>query len=67
MIWKRTLASQMSPSINLETTYYIKSENFLLKASGSIEKFSGFKTVYNFFEKDNEIQTLPELEVKHKT
>ena len=61
LIWKRTLASQMSPSINLETTYYIKSENFLLKASGSIEKFSGFKKVYNFSEKDNEIQTLPEL------
>ena len=61
LIWKRTLASQMSPSINLETTYYIKSENFLLKASGSIEKFSGFKKVYNFSEKNNEIQTLPEL------
>ena len=66
LIWKRTLASQMSPSINLETTYYIKSENFLLKASGSIEKFSGFKKIYNFSEKDNEIQTLPELEQNAK-
>ena len=61
LIWKRTLASQMSPSISLETTYYIKSENFLLKASGSIEKFSGFKKVYNFYEKDNEAQTLLNL------
>ena len=62
LIWKRTLASQMSQSINLETTYYIKSENFLLKASGSIEKFSGFKKIYNFSDKDNEVQTLPELQ-----
>ena len=52
----------MSQSINLETTYYIKSENFLLKASGSIEKFSGFKKIYNFSDKDNEVQTLPELQ-----
>ena len=63
---EKALASQMSPSVNLETTYYIKSENFLLKASGSIEKFSGFKTVYNFFEKDNETQKLHELEVNTK-
>ena len=62
LIWKRTFASQMSPSISLETTYYIKSENFLLKASGSIEKFSGFKKVYNYSEKDKEEQTLPELQ-----
>ena len=41
----------MSPSVNLETTYYIKSEKVLLKASGSIEKFSGFKKVYNYSEK----------------
>ena len=56
----------MEPSINLETTYYIKGENFLLKASGSIEKFSGFKSVYNYSEKDNEEQTLPELKFKTK-
>ena len=62
LIWKRTFASQMSPSVSLETTYYIKSENFLLKASGSIEKFSGFKKVYNYSEKDKEAQTLPELQ-----
>ena len=31
LIWKRTLASQMEPSINLETTYYIKGDDFLIK------------------------------------
>ena len=38
----------------------------MLKASGSIEKFKGFKEVYNFSEKDDEIQTLPELEKNTK-
>ena len=33
----------MSPSINLETTYYIKTDNFLLKASGSIENLKDIK------------------------
>ena len=45
LIWKRTVASQMKPSINLETTYFIKSDRFLLKAHGSIEKFKGFKNI----------------------
>ncbi len=62
LIWKRTIASQMSPSINLETTYYIKSKSFLLKASGSIEKFKGFKKIYDFSDKKEELQDLPELE-----
>ena len=53
----------MAPSINLETTYYIKSNNFLLKAVGSIKKFKGFKEIYNFSEKENnDSQNLPNLE-----
>ena len=31
LIWKRTVASQMEPSVNLETTYYIKGDEVLLK------------------------------------
>ena len=61
LIWKRTIASQMSPSKSLETTLYIKSQNFMLKASGSIEKFSGFKKVYDYFDKNDEAQKLPDL------
>ena len=64
LIWKRTVASQMEPSINLETTYYIKGDEVLLKANGSIEKFKGFKSVYNYQDKDEEEQTLPELNLK---
>jgi DNA topoisomerase-1 len=66
LIWKRTLASQMSPSINLETTYYIKTDNFLLKASGSIEKFKGYKKIYNFKEKMDNEQQLPNLSENEK-
>ena len=51
LIWRRTIASQMEQSLNLETTYYIKGEEILLKAGGSIEKFKGFKEVYNYQEK----------------
>ncbi len=66
LIWKRTLASQMSPSINLETIYYIKTDNFLLKASGSIEKFKGYKKIYNFREKMDDEQQLPNLSENEK-
>ena len=62
LIWKRTVASQMKPSINLETTYFIKSERFLLKAHGSIEKFKGFKKIYDYSDKKEDEQKLPELE-----
>ena len=66
LIWKRTIASQMEPSINLETTYYIKGDEVLLKANGSIEKFKGFKSVYNYQDRNDDQQTLPELNVKDK-
>ncbi len=62
LIWKRTIASQMPPSLSLETTYFIKSDDFMLKAVGSIEKFEGFKKVYNFGEKEDTSQKLPDLE-----
>ena len=66
LIWKRTVASQMEASINLETTYYIKGDEILLKSSGSIEKFKGFKSVYNYQEKNEDEQKLPELSLKEK-
>ena len=66
LIWKRTIASQMEPSINLETTYYIKGDEVLLKANGSIEKFKGFKSVYNYQDRNDDQQTLPELNLKDK-
>ena len=63
LIWKRTVASQMSQSKNLETSYFIKGEEFLLKSSGSIQIFEGFKKIYNYSEKTDTIQRLPNLKV----
>ena len=62
LIWRRTIASQMSPTLSLETSIYIKSQNFLLKTRGSIPKFAGFKKIYNYSDSKNESQELPSLE-----
>ncbi len=61
LIWKRTFASQMSQSINLETTVIIQSKKFKLKALGNILKFKGFKEVYNFLDNTDESQELPQI------
>ena len=64
LIWRRTLASQMKPSINLETTVNIKGGNFRLRARGNITKFKGFKQVYNYSENNEELQNLPDFKLK---
>ena len=66
LIWKRTVASQMSQSKSLETLYYFKGGEFILKASGSIQVFDGFKKIYNFKDPKEDEQTLPDLEKKEK-
>ena len=61
LIWKRTVASQMSQSKSLETSYFISGDQFLLKSTGSIEIFEGFKKVYNYSDKSEKAQNLPNL------
>lgn len=46
LIWKRFLASQMSPAIYDQTGIDIKAGKYSLRASGSLLKFPGFITVY---------------------
>jgi DNA topoisomerase-1 len=46
LIWRRFLASQMTPAVYDQTTVDIMAEGLLLRASGSILKFSGFLEVY---------------------
>ena len=48
LIWKRTIASQMAQSKSLETIYSIEGGNFVIRSSGSIQVFDGFKKVYNY-------------------
>ena len=50
LIWKRTIASQMVPSINEEMTILVKNGDFLFRTSGSVLIFDGYKKVYNYSE-----------------
>ncbi len=46
LIWKRFLASQMSPAIYDQTTINIEAGKFTLRAVGSVMKFEGFLKLY---------------------
>ncbi len=61
LIWKRTVSSQMKPSVSEETTIFAESNRLIFKTSGSVPIFEGFKKVYNFIdsiEKDKEIPAI---------
>ncbi|MDH3359275.1 MAG: type I DNA topoisomerase [Desulfobulbaceae bacterium] len=46
LIWKRFVASQMSPAIYDQTSIHIEAGNYGLKAVGSIMRFLGFMNLY---------------------
>ena len=46
LIWQRFVASQMNPAIFDQTTIDIAAGDYLLRATGSVEKFKGFRAVY---------------------
>ncbi len=46
LIWKRFVASQMTPAILDVTTINISAEEYLFRATGSILKFDGFMRLY---------------------
>ncbi len=46
LIWQRFVASQMNPAIYDQTTIDIAAGDYLLRATGSVEKFNGFRAVY---------------------
>jgi len=80
LIWKRMVASQMSPAlyhttnVEIEASLLIASkakqpQGYLLKASSSVVKFPGFMTVYSEGKDEEEQEasvSLPELKVNHK-
>ena len=68
LIWNRTIASQMLPSINQETIIYVNADEFKFKASGTIPIFDGFKKVYNFSTSDDEFKNImPVFQEKYST
>ncbi|MCS6873329.1 MAG: type I DNA topoisomerase [Pyrinomonadaceae bacterium] len=70
LIWKRFVASQMSPAVFDQTTIDIKAGRFLFRATGSIEKFDGFLKVYQESKDDDTDEdrelVLPEVQKGEK-
>ncbi|HKT10661.1 MAG TPA: type I DNA topoisomerase [Terriglobia bacterium] len=46
LIWQRFVASQMNPAVFDQTTIDIAADDYLLRTTGSVEKFKGFRAVY---------------------
>ncbi len=69
MIWKRFVASQMSPALYDQTSVAISAGPHDLKTVGSILRFPGFLALYDDNDKQSDQDkdvTLPDLEIKDK-
>ncbi len=53
LIWRRFVASQMSPAIMDQTSVEIHAGDYTLRASGSIMRFPGFTAVYTEAREDD--------------
>jgi len=65
LIWQRFVASQMNPAIFDQTTIDINAGDYLFRATGSVEKFKGFRAVYEEG-KDEKAEMEDEEELKHR-
>ena len=74
LIWQRFVASQMNPAVFDQTTIDISAGDYSLRATGSVEKFNGFRAVYEEgkdekveMEEDEELKLrLPQVEQGEK-
>ncbi len=65
LIWQRFVASQMNPAVFDQTTIEIAAGEYLVRATGSVEKFNGFRAVYEEG-KDEKTEMDEEEELKHR-
>jgi len=65
LIWQRFVASQMTPAVFDQTTIDITASEYLFRATGSVEKFNGFRVVYEEG-KDEKAEMEDEEELKHR-
>jgi DNA topoisomerase-1 len=65
LIWRRFVASQMTPAVFDQTTVDIAAGDYLLRATGSVEKFKGFRAVYEEG-KDEKAEMEEDEELKHR-
>jgi len=67
LIWKRALASQMSPAVLDQVRVDIESNGLILRANGSVLTFPGFRTLYiegtDEPAKDDKDKLLPNMNV----
>ncbi|UQZ90429.1 type I DNA topoisomerase [Deltaproteobacteria bacterium Smac51] len=65
LIWRRFVASQMTPAVLDQTTADLAVDKYIFRATGSIVKFKGFLALYEFG-KDEEKELLPPLVKEQK-
>jgi DNA topoisomerase I len=65
LIWQRFVASQMTPAVFDQTTIEVGAGDYLLRATGSVEKFNGFRAVYEEG-KDEKAEMDDDEELKHR-
>jgi DNA topoisomerase I len=65
LIWQRFVASQMNPAIFDQTTIEIAAGEYLLRSTGSVEKFNGFRAVYEEG-KDEKSEMDEDEDLKHR-
>jgi DNA topoisomerase-1 len=65
LIWQRFVASQMNPAVFDQTTIDIAAGDYLFRATGSVEKFNGFRAVYEE-SKDEKAEMAEDEELKHR-
>ena len=64
LIWRRFVASQMTPAVFDQTTIDITAGDYLFRATGSVMKFKGFLAVYEEG-KDEKSEMAEDEELKH--
>lgn len=62
LIYRRFIASQMTPARYLVTTANIMADKYLFVASGTVTIFDGFMALYNNNDEEKEKNILPSLE-----
>ncbi len=65
LIWQRFVASQMNPALFDQTTIEITAGDYLFRATGSVERFRGFRAVYEEGQ-DDKVADEEVEELKHR-
>ncbi|HDT15201.1 MAG TPA: type I DNA topoisomerase, partial [Firmicutes bacterium] len=70
LIWRRFMASQMTPAVFDDTRVKISAADCIFSANGSIRKFDGFLRVYDLLnaktDEPEKESTLPEINVRDR-